>query len=167
MFKTVCNLSTPKLPKTHDQQLLMIRSRSCSECGSLRVSVQFDYSGGQYIDIKPWCANVNSLRLSGAYPNGNIYVKPETQNRRLELTGQAKGGEIRRAIGTCPGMPHADSTGRVFGWVWNLTDPFWQSKSGPTCCSSLNPDRWRGTRTRCQSYITATQSPFNYIMYKN
>lgn len=36
---------------------------------------------------------VNILQLIGAYLNVPIHVKPETQNRKMELMGVAKPGE--------------------------------------------------------------------------
>jgi hypothetical protein len=74
---------------------------------------------------------VNILRLTVAYQNATINVKPETQNRRLEPTGLAKPGETCRLIGTGPGLARQESAGRVFGWFWNRTDPFLRSKPGP------------------------------------
>jgi len=58
-------------------------------------------------------------------------VKPETRNRRLEPTGLAKPVETRGLTGTGPGLARQESPGRVFGSVWNRTDPFLRSKPGP------------------------------------
>jgi len=74
---------------------------------------------------------VNILRLTVAYLNATINVKPETQNRRLEPTGIAKPGETRGLTGTGPGLARQESAGRVFGRFWNRTDPFLRSKPGP------------------------------------
>jgi len=74
---------------------------------------------------------VNILRLTVAYLNATINVKPETQNRRLEPTGQAKPGETRGLTGTGPGLARQESAGRVFVRFWNRTDPFLRSKPGP------------------------------------
>jgi len=74
---------------------------------------------------------VNILRLTVAYLNATINVKPETQNRRLDPTGLAKSGETRGLTGTGPGLTHQESAGRVFGRFWNRTDPFLRSKPGP------------------------------------
>jgi hypothetical protein len=74
---------------------------------------------------------VNILRLTVAYLNATINVKPETQNRRLEPTGLAKPGETRGLTGTGPGLARQESAGRVFGRFWNRTDPFLRSKPGP------------------------------------
>jgi hypothetical protein len=73
----------------------------------------------------------NILRLTVAYLNATINVKPETQNRRLEPTGLAEAGETRGLTGTGPGLAHQESAGRVFGRFWNQTDPFLRSKPGP------------------------------------
>jgi len=73
----------------------------------------------------------NILRLTVAYLNATINVKPETQNRRLEPTGLAKPGETRGLTGTGPGLAREESAGRVFGRFWNRTDPFLRSKPGP------------------------------------
>jgi hypothetical protein len=53
------------------------------------------------------------------------------QNRRLEPTGQAKLGEIRRLTGTVPGLAPEESAGRVFGRFWNRTYTFLRGKPGP------------------------------------
>jgi hypothetical protein len=53
------------------------------------------------------------------------------QSRRLEQTGQAKRGNTRRIKGTGPALTRQEEPGRVFGWVWNCTDQFLQSKPGP------------------------------------
>ena len=74
---------------------------------------------------------VNILRLTVAYLNATINVKPETQNRRLDPTGIAKPGETRGLTGTGPGLARQESAGRVFGRFWNRTDPFLRSKPGP------------------------------------
>jgi len=74
---------------------------------------------------------VNILRLTVAYLNTTINVKPETQNRRLEPTGLAKPGETHGLTGTGPGLACQESAGRVFGRFWNRTDPFLRSKPGP------------------------------------
>ena len=74
---------------------------------------------------------VNILRLTVAYLNATINVKPETQNRRLDPTGLAKPGETRGLTGTGPGLARQESAGRGFGWFWNRTDPFLRSKPGP------------------------------------
>jgi len=58
-------------------------------------------------------------------------VKPETQNRRLEPTGLAKPSQTRGLMGTGPGLARQESAGRVFGQVWNRTDPFLRPKPGP------------------------------------
>jgi len=74
---------------------------------------------------------VNILRLTVAYLNATINVKPEMQNRRLDPTGLAKPGETRGLTGTGPGLARQESAGRVFGRFWNRTDPFLRSKPGP------------------------------------
>jgi len=74
---------------------------------------------------------VNILRLTVAYLNATINVKPETQNQRSEPTGLAKPGETRGLTGTGPGLARQESAGGVFGRFWNRTDPFLQSKPGP------------------------------------
>jgi len=74
---------------------------------------------------------VNILRLTVAYLNATINVKPETQNRKLEPTGLAKPGETCGLTGTGPGLARQESAGRVFGRFWNRTDPFLRSKPGP------------------------------------
>jgi len=45
--------------------------------------------------------------------------------------GLAKPGETASLTGTGPGWAHQQSAGRVFGRVWNRTDPFLRSKPGP------------------------------------
>jgi len=74
---------------------------------------------------------VNILRLTFAYLNTTINVKPETQNWRLEATGQAQPGETRGLTGRGPGLARQESAGRVFGRFRNRTDPFLRSKPGP------------------------------------
>ena len=74
---------------------------------------------------------VNILRLTVAYLNATINVKPETRNRRLEPTGLAKPGETRGLTGTGPGLARQESAGLVLGRFWNRTDPFLRSKPGP------------------------------------
>jgi hypothetical protein len=74
---------------------------------------------------------VNILRLTVAYLNTTINVKPETQNWRLELTGLAKPRETRRLTSTGPGLARQESAGRVLGRFWTRTDPFLWTKPGP------------------------------------
>jgi hypothetical protein len=52
------------------------------------------------------------------------------QNRRLEPTVLAKPGNAHGLPSTGPGLACQESTGRVFGRVWNRTDPFLRSKPG-------------------------------------
>ena len=56
--------------------------------------------------------------------------KPEIQNQRLDLMGITKPGENRGLPGTGPGLDHQYEAGRVFGWSWNRTKPFFWSKPG-------------------------------------
>jgi len=63
-------------------------------------------------------------------------MKPETQNRRLELMGLANPGETRGLTGTGPGLARQESAGRVFGRFWNRTERFLQSKPGPVANTS-------------------------------
>ena len=49
--------------------------------------------------------------------------KPETQNRALARTGQAKPGETCRLTGTGPCKPRPAEARRVSGRVENRTDP--------------------------------------------
>jgi hypothetical protein len=58
-------------------------------------------------------------------------MKPKTQNRRFDPTGLAKPGKTHQLTGTGTRLGHQESAGRVFGWVWNRTDPFLRSKPGP------------------------------------
>jgi len=96
----------------------------------VRVSIRFDHEGGQYIKNELSCTNVNILRLTVAYLNATINVKPETQNWRLELTGLAKCSKTRGLMGTGLGLAYQGSAGRVFGLVRNQSDPFLRSKPG-------------------------------------
>jgi len=82
---------------------------------------------------------VNIVRLTVAYLNATIHVKPETQNRRLEPSGLSKPRETRGLTGTGPGLPAKSlRVGFLAG-----------SGTEPTRVCGPNPDRWRGTRTRC------------------
>jgi hypothetical protein len=93
---------------------------------------------------------VNILRLSVAYLNATINVKPEMLNRSLEPTGVAKPGETRMLTVTGLGLAHQQSAYRVFGRVWNGTDGYLQSEPGllaghpnllltrSTCCMTKN-----------------------------
>jgi len=113
MFMAMCNLSPPWLPEIHDQQSLTLRWRSFSGYCRARVCVHFDHYGGQCIETKPWCTNVNMLRLSVAYLNAIINVKPETQIWGLELSGLAKPGKLCGLTGTGLGLASQVSAGRV------------------------------------------------------
>ena len=73
---------------------------------------------------------VNILRLTVAYLNATMNVKPEMQNRRLEPTGLDQPGETRGLTGTGPGLAREESAGRVFARVWNRTDPSLRSNPG-------------------------------------
>jgi len=58
-------------------------------------------------------------------------VKPETWNRRLELTGLPKPGDTWGLKGTWPSLARQESVGRVFGHVWNRTNLFLWSEPAP------------------------------------
>ena len=49
----------------------------------------------------------------------------------MEPTGLAKPGKTRGLTGMGMGLAHQEAAGRVFGWVWNRTEPFFWSKPGP------------------------------------
>jgi hypothetical protein len=74
---------------------------------------------------------VNILRLTVAYLNATINVKPKTQNQRLEPTGITRLGETRGLTVKGPGLARQESAGRVFGRFWNRTNSFLRSKPGP------------------------------------
>ena len=71
------------------------------------------------------------LQLTVAYLNATINMKPETQNRRLELTGLASRGETCGSTGTGLCVARQESAVRVLGRFWNRTDLFLRSKPGP------------------------------------
>ena len=48
LFMTICNLSPPRLPKIHDQELLMLCWRSFSWWGRECFTVSFAYKGSEY-----------------------------------------------------------------------------------------------------------------------
>jgi len=127
----VCDHAPLILPKMLDQISLMLCWRSFSGCGWACEDSCFPHQGGWYIENEPWRTNVNIFRLTVAYLNATINVKPKTQNRRLEPTGVAKAGETRGLTGTGPGLACQDPAGKVFGRFWNRTDPFLWFKPGP------------------------------------
>ena len=45
--------------------------------------------------------------------------------------GLAKPGRTRGLMGTGTGLACQEALGRVIGWVWNRTEPFFRSKPGP------------------------------------
>ena len=47
LFMTVCNLLPPRIPKIHNQQLLMLRWRLFSRWGREHVAFSFSYKGSQ------------------------------------------------------------------------------------------------------------------------
>jgi len=57
--------------------------------------------------------------------------KPETQKRRLDLTGLAKPSETHGLMGKWPGLDCQDTAGQVFGRFWNQIELFFRSKPGP------------------------------------
>jgi len=77
----------------------------------------YDQYGGQCIENKPWCTNINISRIRVAYLNVTINVKPETQNRGFEPTGLAKHATARSLMGTGPGLAPHESEGRV-AWLF-------------------------------------------------
>jgi len=81
------------------------------------------------------------LRLTVAYLNATINVKPKPQNRRLEPTGLAKPGETHGLTGKGPGLACQQSAGWVFGRFWNRTDPFLLSKPGPVTNTNCEMSR--------------------------
>jgi hypothetical protein len=42
----------------------------------------------------------------------------------MEPTGLAKPGQTRRLTGTGTGLARQEALGRVLGWVWYRTEPF-------------------------------------------
>ena len=110
--------------------LLTLCWRSFSGCGWPREYPYFAHQGGLYAKNEPWLTNVNTLRLTVAYLNATINVKPKTQNRRLNPTGLVKPGETCWLTGTSQDLAHQQSAGQDFGRVWKRTDPFLRSKPG-------------------------------------
>jgi len=131
LFITICHLSPPRLPKIHDQESVTLRWCWFSGCGRVHVSIPVDHWGGQYIENKMWCTNVNIPPSTVAYLDATIYVKPETHNRRLELTGLAKPGETHVLTGLGLGLARQESVGQDFGWVWDRAVTFSRSNPRP------------------------------------
>jgi len=57
--------------------------------------------------------------------------KPEYLNRRLEPTGLATPGKTHWLRGTGTVLDCQEAAGQIFQWVWNRTDPFFQSLPEP------------------------------------
>jgi len=127
----VCDHAPLILLKMQDQISLTLCWRSFSGCGWAREYSCFTHQGGYYVENELSSTKVNILRLSVAYLNATINVKPETQNRKLEPTGLAKPGETRGFTGMRSGLARQESAGHVFGHFWNWTDPFLRSTPGP------------------------------------
>jgi len=72
-----------RLPKLQDQKSLTYCWLSFSGWGRERVSLVFDYKGGQYIRKGQWYTNVNTLRLSIGYLNATTNRK--TPKLELEI----------------------------------------------------------------------------------
>lgn len=83
------------------------------------MSICIDHQGGQYIEIRPRCTNVNILRSTVACLNATVNVNAEMQNQRFEQMGLGKPPETSGSMGPGPGLAHQQSLGWVFGWVWN------------------------------------------------
>ena len=111
--------------------LLTLCWRSFSGCGWAHEYACFAHQGGKYTKNEPCHTNVNRVRLTVAYLNATLNVKPEMQNRRLETTGLVKPSETRGLTSTDPGVARQESAGRLFGRVWIRTDQFLLSKPGP------------------------------------
>ena len=126
LFMEMCDQAPLWLPKIQNHQLLTIRWRSFSGWGWERLSTCLLYKGCQY--IRKWhCSTiVNILQLPVGYLNVTINGKPETQNQRLDPTGLAKPGETGRWMGMGPGLAGLEAACRVFGPLWNRTEPFFQ-----------------------------------------
>jgi hypothetical protein len=69
--------------------------------------------------------------LEVSYQDTTINRKPETQNRRLKLTGLGKRGKTRGLTCTAPGLAGQDPAVQVVGRLWNRTKQFLPSKPGP------------------------------------
>ena len=74
------------------------------------------------------------VRLTVAYLNATVNVKPKTQNRGLAPTGLPKPGGTRRLMGTGLGCFRLESAGWGFGRVWNRIYPVVRFKSRPLAC---------------------------------
>jgi len=130
-FINVWNKSPLRIPKMPEQKSLMVQWLSFSGWGRVCISLVFDYKGSQYIQKRQWHTNVNILWLAVGYLNVTRNRKPEDKNQRLEQTGLAKSGKTHGLTGTGLGLACPKAAGRVFGWVWNQTEPFLRSKPGP------------------------------------
>jgi hypothetical protein len=60
---------------------------------------------------------MNIVRVTVAYLNACMNVKPKMQNQRLKLKCLGKSGETCGLTGKGPGLTCQDSAGRAFGWV--------------------------------------------------
>jgi len=101
---TVCNLSPPRLPKIQDQQLLTLHWCSVQDViGHMSLFVLI------FKMANKWKSNIAIPLSLFCDWQWHIWmrrqlVKPERQNKRLELTGLAIRGRIRWLTDACPGL---------------------------------------------------------------
>ena len=130
---TVCNQSPPRLPKVHHQESLTLHWRSFSGSGRAHGCIRFDHSGGHYIKNKQWHTNVNISRLTVLYLNATM--NSETRNPQLEIgtdgSPLAKPGNTPDWQVWILDWPVPESGCRAVGPVWNRTDTYLRTTSGP------------------------------------
>jgi len=178
-FMTVYNLLAPTLPKIHYEQSLTHLWHFFSGCGRACVSARFDHHGGQYIENKQWCTNVNIFVLTVAYLNPTIYS--ETQNADLEIgTDSSSQTQQNLQVDGCWsgfGSPRGSRSGCWTGLELDWPVPVVQTRIAGTSpdalvtldMGSLNPNHQSWFRIKGSDYAQYTachttplnSTPFN------
>jgi hypothetical protein len=113
-----------RLPKVQDQKSLTRRRLSFSGWGREQFLLVFDYKGGQYIRKEQRSTNVNILRFAIGYLNATRNRITQIPEPEIGTDGCSQTRKTCGLAGTGPSLASQDAAGRVFGQVWNRTEPF-------------------------------------------
>ena len=114
-FMNLCIQLPLRLPKMQDQKSLTRHWLSFLSRGCERVSLVFDYKGGQYIRKGQRCTKVDIEWLAVGYLIATSNRNTRKPDQGLELRGVAKPGKMRRLASLSAGLAREEAACQVCG----------------------------------------------------
>jgi len=130
-FINGCNQSPLRLPMLQDHKLLTLCWQLFSGYGWEFVLYVNDYKRNQHIKNRQWPTKFNIFQLVVGYQNTIINSDTWQVELRLEAMDLAKAVETCTLTVTCKCFASQDTAPQFVQGVWNRTEQFLKSESGP------------------------------------